>query len=127
MRDALAVPTWSARAHGAHGAHQGTPKQFHEIAIEEMARHVRTTQQTLQMGLGGGVGGALADAQRDGLCYSLSSLDNVGTCMASEEDRMQDAAAWQARQVRRPTIEAAGMLSIPPPQRSRRCVLFWYS
>ena len=83
---------------------------FQEISSEEMPRHVRTTQLSLQKGAGGGVGGALVDAQRDGLCYDLSSLDNVGTSMASEEDRMQDADTRKARQVRRPTIEAAGTL-----------------
>lgn len=103
------VPTWSVRMAGVDGA---GAKMFSEIPMDQVPCHVRTTQQALQTGAGGGVAGSWTDAQREGLCYNLSSLDDVGACMASEEDQLQDAAARQARQVRRPTIEAAGMLIV---------------
>lgn len=100
------VPTWSMRAPAQSGE---IPRSFFsEIQPEIMAAHVRTTYYAAREGAGGSVASGVAEAQREGICYNLSSLDHVGHCMASEDDRQQDAATRQARQVRRPTIEAAG-------------------
>lgn len=109
------APTWSMRAPTLLGE---TPKLFVEIIPAEMQVHIRATYDALQSGSGGGVGGGQADALREGICYHLSSLDNVGRSMATQEDRLQDAAARLARQVRRPTIEAAAAVDKSLPNTS---------
>ncbi len=108
------VPTFRMRSSSSALAPAGEgPSMFFEVPEPELPAHIRATHRALQPGgaPAAPVGGVLAGAQREGICYDLSSLDNVGWCMASEEDRQQDAAARQARQVRRPTIQAAGVLS----------------
>ena len=88
------VPTWPRPRNM-----RGTGCQ--EIPRAQLAAHIRKAFDPEHTGT----------ASFDGICYNLSSLDSVGRSMASEEDRMQDEAARALRQVRRPSMQAAG---IPP-------------
>lgn len=112
------VPTFRMRSSSSALAPAGedplAPRMFFELPETELPGHIRATHRALQPGGAptAPVGDVLAlGAQREGICYDLSSLDHVGWCVTSEEDRQQDAAARQARQVRRPTIQAAGVLA----------------
>ena len=103
------VPVWNMRSPARPGE---DPKQFMQVPgslWKELPPHVRLAHEMQEVGKDGAVGGRRSDAQCDGICYNLSSLDSVGNCMASEEDRAHDAAARLAKQVRRPTIDAAGI------------------
>ena len=115
------VPTFRMRSSSSALAPAGedalAPRMFFELPEAELPGHIRATHRALQPGGAptAPVGDVLAGgAQREGICYDLSSLDHVGWCMANEEDRQQDAAARQARQVRRPTIQAAGVSPVSP-------------
>ena len=98
------VPAFNVRAPTAAGE---DPPTFVSIPVAEMAPHLRTTYEAVQHRWTGGIGGRRVDALREGICYSLSSLDDVGHCMASESDRDEEAASRLAKHGRRPTLASA--------------------
>jgi len=107
------APTWSGRVPAPAGE---DPKMFVDLPPTEIPPHIREAcdyhvPQTGDRGMS------------EGICYDLSSLDKVGRCMASEEDRLQDNTARLARQVRRPTILAAGTSSSPAPAQLLKLLL----